>query len=126
MAMRLIDVEARRCRFAPWPCSRCWRRWRWWSGSVEHDAGVDSTADILGHPELQGFWTTGGVAFTLEKGGMYREGPFAPTPPMDLRALDAKPNILNINDPGLIVDPEPGRKLPFQARAVAKKQEING
>src|SRR5262249_51628994 len=71
-----------------------------------------------GDPDLQGYWTTGGFAFTLEKGGMYAEN-------LRLSAGNscvANPTQRNIDDPGLIVDPEPGGKLPFQPWAAAKKK----
>jgi hypothetical protein len=74
-----------------------------------------------GDPDVQGYWATGGFAFTLEKGGMYNE---------DLRlsagnACLANPSQRNIDDPGLIVDPEPGGKLPFQPWAAARKKTTN-
>src|SRR5712691_392572 len=40
-------------------------------GQGPSTSGLRRTA--WGDPDLQGYWTTGGFAFTLEKGGMYAE-----------------------------------------------------
>src|SRR5262245_7085825 len=41
------------------------------SSSAEAQRTLSRTA--WGDPDLQGYWATGGFAFTLEKGGMYNE-----------------------------------------------------
>src|ERR1700674_2234957 len=67
-----------------------------------------------GQPDLQGVWTAQGFAFSLEQGGNREPRGTAAGFSCDLAERPTDPART------LLVDPEPGGKLPFQPWAALK------